>query len=797
MNEFAKPIAGDKEDHYRSRVVTVAQAIVLFVRWSMRRRSGQFLPITVAFLLFVGTVQAVGTFHDISSSLTQQKIAQNWRGPYDLLVRPQFAVSQPERSADWVDPQSMLESYGGISAQQVASIRSLSHVALVAPIANSGWQSIAVQLPVELPSRGIYRVAAIWKGQERAESTIVSYVDVTDLAHLTAGIPAMRPPLVYVIAKDDRTPVAYSLQVQAAQEVIGVPSEQRALLSKVLLEDIVPTAPAHFTLQVDKLLGDFAMLPACLQRADCWAPLPVRQGTIRYQVDSVQLLRYSRTHYSGSPQQLAAGQLTVLSLGEDMQGSLYRTQLSAQVVFDGGNADAEGVSPRLMPLNQTERLPLLEGAVRFISLEQACSLIGSNCFSGVYVRLQGVEQYNQRSLALLQATAATITAHTGLHVDILDGSSVRAVAIVSSSPYASHVFRSSWRVLGVAVQLVQGVDALQELLLALCTFVSLLAIGAAAVLVGSGRRKEALLLQRLGWRSNLLFCLFCFEALLLCFPGYGLAVAWMVVSTTFWHNHLPIGTVALLLSLGVSIYCCMLASIACYRSTGDRKQRAQYISKKGKEENRVGKTAGRSALWDALTPQVGAMNCSPTLKCIEQRAARFYRGRDPLVGALPTFACSIAISAVVFLIAVDALFLIGFNHELVVTVLGEQVREVLEAPQIILLLLILLAAQLTVGLCMTLLLQGRRAELSLLSWVGWERPAVIWRLLWDSWRPALFSGEVGVLLAVAASSIGGVLPTPFVIGAMFVGGPLVGVLLVSMATMGPAWHETKRVYSWR
>jgi len=95
---------------------------------------------------------------------------------------------------------------------------------------------------------------------------------------------------------------------------------------------------------------------------------------------------------------------------------------------------------------------------------------------------------------------------------------------------------------------------------------------------------------------------------------------------------------------------------------------------------------------------------------------------------------------------------------------------------------------------MTLLLQGRRAELSLLSKVGWERRAVLWRLLWDGWRPALFSGEVGVLLAVAASSIGGVLPAPFVAGAVFVGGPLVGVVLVSMATMGPAWQETKRVY---
>ena len=332
MNEFAKLTRGGKEDHYRSRLVAVAQAMVLLAHRSMQRHNGQFLPITVAFLLFVGTVQVVGTFHDISSSLTQQKIAQSWRGPYDLLVRPEFAVSQPERSADWIDPQSMLESYGGISAQQVSSIRSLSHVALVAPIANAGWQSIAVQLPVELPARGIYRVAATWQGQENAEGTIVRYVDVTDLAHLTTGISVMRPPLVYVTAKDGRTPVVYSLQVQAAQEVIGVPTEQRAQLSKVLLEGIAPTAPAHFTLHIDRLLGDFAMLPACLQRADCWTPLPVRQGTIRYQVDSVQLLRYSHTRYSGSPQQLAAGQVSVLSLGEDMQGSLYRTQMAAHGV---------------------------------------------------------------------------------------------------------------------------------------------------------------------------------------------------------------------------------------------------------------------------------------------------------------------------------------------------------------------------------------------------------------------------------------------------------------------------------
>src|SRR5439155_27283733 len=130
--------------------------------------------------------------------------------------------------------------------------------------------------------------------------------------------------------------------------------------------------------------------------------------------------------------------------------------------------------------------------------------------------------------------------------------------------------------------------------------------------------------------------------------------------------------VAQLLSMGVINYCSTLAGIACFRARRARKQ------------------------W----------------------TSRFYKRMGSVVCVLRMFASSIAISAAVFLIASDTLLLIGFNHELVVKVLGEQVCEVLGAPQIILLLLMLLAAQMTVGLCMTLLLQGRRAELSLLSKVG-------------------------------------------------------------------------------
>src|SRR3989442_6446989 len=89
-----------------------------FALWSMRRSTGQVIPVAVALLLLVCAAQAIGALHDVSSVLTQQQIAQSWRGPYDLLVRPQSAVSQLERNVGWIDPQSSLETYGGITEQQ-------------------------------------------------------------------------------------------------------------------------------------------------------------------------------------------------------------------------------------------------------------------------------------------------------------------------------------------------------------------------------------------------------------------------------------------------------------------------------------------------------------------------------------------------------------------------------------------------------------------------------------------------------------------------------------------------------
>src|SRR5437660_589433 len=159
---------------------TSLSAIIHFSTWNLRRRAGQMLPVMLAFLLLVFATQTIGTLHDISSTATQQKIAQNWRGPYDLFIRPQAAVSQLERNTNWIDPQSILETYGTINDQQIAAIRSLPHIVSITPIANLGWQAIDVHIPVTLASKGIYRISATWTDQGITPPAITSYIDVTD-----------------------------------------------------------------------------------------------------------------------------------------------------------------------------------------------------------------------------------------------------------------------------------------------------------------------------------------------------------------------------------------------------------------------------------------------------------------------------------------------------------------------------------------------------------------------------------------------------------------------------------------
>ncbi|MGI9061834.1 MAG: FtsX-like permease family protein [Ktedonobacteraceae bacterium] len=752
LRQYDDPGLAAHEAKIGHRFVRATRAVFIFTVWSLRRRGGQFIPVVCAFLLLVCSAQIIGMLHDIASTQTQQKIAQSWRGPYDLLVRPPTTVSQLERSADWIDPQSALESYGGISLQQTSAMRSLAHVMDITPFATVGWQNMAIQLPVQLPTQGLYHVSATWSGQTIGGSD--AYVDVTDLAHLTTETPTNSPAINYLVAQNSTTPVVFTLSVPTLQAIVGVPTAQQSTLTQSLLAGTASVPTIQLSVHVEKLLAAITLLPACMKRIDCWQPQVVRQGTITYQSAGVQLLRFSHTTYGATSQQIANGQLVIAPIGSDMQGLLYRLPLTEHIaVSDNLSLPPNLLSAHtsLLPLTAPERLPLLPAAVRFIPLAQACAITGASCYSGVYIRLSGVEHYSQQSLAVLQATSAAITARTGLHVDILDGSSLRTMTLSAPATSASNynsTIHTSWRVIGVAVQIVHGLDTLQETLLLLCSLVCLLAIGIAGVLVGSGRKKDVLLLQQLGWQSHLLVSILLLDALLLCIPGGLVAALFIMLAGHLWQSSLPPTVLWLLLGIGILLYCCALIAIAfakLQKSMPQRRRNAELTYSK------------------LIVPLVN----------------------------------TVAITTAVFLIAIEYLLVTGFNQVLVLTVLGSQVRAALETSQLALLLLILLASLLTVALCTILLVRGKREEVALLAMVGWERRAVLLRLLWSSWGLALLSGGIGVLLALGLVSISGVLPSVPISLALLLGGPLAGVVLVSLAALGPAWHETQKVFVWK
>ncbi len=502
---------------------------------------------------------------------------------------------------------------------------------------------------------------------------------------------------------------------------------------------------------VDKLAGNLSILPACLNNAACWAAQGVHQGAITYQPDGTELLRYSPTSYTATPQQLADGQVVVASSGTDIQGTLYRTLLPSSVSVPASFSFGAQATPlSVLPFSTPEHLPLIADAARFISLEQACIVNGPNCYSGLYVRLNSVENYSQSSLSLLQATAAAITAHTGLHADILDGSSPRTVMLITPTRQEHAPIQSSWRVVGVAVQIVHGLDAVQTILLILCSLVCLLAIGTSGVLVGMGCRDETVLLQQFGWQAPLLLCALVFDAVFLCLPGCLFAIAVLILTSTFWPNSLPPWLVWLLFMGSILMYCGALVSIA------------YPISKQGNGSHRTH---------------------------IAQHITRS-KVVIPWVLALTIFAS-------VFLIAIEYLLLTNFDHLLVVTVLGTQVRAALEAPQLVLVCIMLTSACLTVGLCATLILRGRRNEIVLLAQVGWQRRDVLLRLMHEHLRLTFLSSELAAICASGMLFSAGSIPSLVNIGSVLLCGPLVGFLLLNMAMLGPSWQATKRAFVWK
>jgi putative ABC transport system permease protein len=138
------------------------------VIWLAARQLGSRLLATISTLALVSI--AVSSFSLLATTArsTQSAVVGDirtaWSTPYDLLVRPQGSRSPYESEAGLVRPNYASGLHGGITLQQLATIKAVQGVEVAAPLAIVGlanWPSVLqVHLGYPLEQVAVYRVQA-------------------------------------------------------------------------------------------------------------------------------------------------------------------------------------------------------------------------------------------------------------------------------------------------------------------------------------------------------------------------------------------------------------------------------------------------------------------------------------------------------------------------------------------------------------------------------------------------------------------------------------------------------------
>ncbi|WFE22275.1 FtsX-like permease family protein [Solwaraspora sp. WMMD937] len=133
--------------------------------------------------LLVGLLVAVTSFTVLTGTAETARldvigtVEANARTAYDILVRPAESISDQETATGVVRPNFLTEAPGGISLEQVDTIRSLSGVEVAAPIALIGMAVPELRVPVDLSDvvpegeRSAFRLTVDWR-MDRGLSTI-------------------------------------------------------------------------------------------------------------------------------------------------------------------------------------------------------------------------------------------------------------------------------------------------------------------------------------------------------------------------------------------------------------------------------------------------------------------------------------------------------------------------------------------------------------------------------------------------------------------------------------------------
>jgi len=283
-----------------------------------------------------------------------------WSTPYDLLVRPQGSRSPYESDAGLVRPNYASGLHGGITLQQLATIKAVPGVDVAAPLAIVGlanWPSVMqIDLPYPSAPVSVYRVQA----SELADADLSSY------ALETRYLVIARDGVLHVLGREvtlnvgsDRLQCAYPITCFApkwclatdcsVQRPADPPGYMSYILQPVVIAGIDPAAEARIVgldgcVRSGRYLTN-ADSPIDLGAGDDLEQIPVLAASDSF-IDEKFVARLSRA--TNSEAVLAGADATTLSFGPSTTNTqtasaLYRAFLAGMNEPDSDNADPYGL----------------------------------------------------------------------------------------------------------------------------------------------------------------------------------------------------------------------------------------------------------------------------------------------------------------------------------------------------------------------------------------------------------------------------------------------------------------------
>lgn len=441
------------------------------------------------------------------------------------------------------------------------------------------------------------------------------------------------------------------------------------------------------------------------------------------------------------------------------------------------NAEGYLVSPPDMLITlDAARYLLTEGCIEWVSVKGTpyfreehteCSPSQEDIISAIRVRVGGISELTPQTQARIEDVAQRIVELTGLHVDIMVGSSPQPVLVhipgYGEVPGLGYV-EEGWVQKGVATLVTTGINRADALLFSVMLVACLLYLFNATFVSVLGRLPEFGVMRALGWRSRTLFGLVLSEALVLGLISGALGTLLALGIGRAFALPVPLARIALLAPLGGSVFVlgtllpawwAAHAAPAPVISTGE----AAAIKRVPGGSNLLGYAVG-SAL---------------------RRPARTLAGLAGL---------ALAAGLLVLLkLAMD-----GLNSILYGTLLGTWIRTQIRPYHFTMGAVMLLASALGVAELMLLNITQRRREIGLLVALGWRRVDLFRVFLAESGLIGLTGGLLGTALAVLLYRLAyGPLPDAAATWLQVAGlGIALPLLVAILATLYPA-HRGARL----